>query len=275
LKRFDLHIHTPYCGHATGSAEAAVQFAIQHKYDLLGFSEHFPYPDSYQEPIPDCVVPRERWDDYIREIRELQNQYMDQIEIRLGVEFDYLPGYEREISARIRASGFDYVYGSIHLIENIGIDYTEKYLNQHLHLLGGADAMWKKYWAAMEKMVRMDSCDIIAHFDLPKKLKAGQTEKDQTDAFRPVLELIKKKDCVLELNTGGIDRGYHREPYPSRRILQHAAELGIEMTLGSDAHAPDQIGRHFKQAVDLLKSYGWKYAVVFRNREKEYINLYE
>ena len=111
--------------------------------------------------------------------------------------------------------------------------------------------------------------------DLPKKLKTGQTNADQTEAFRYILELMKKKEMVLEINTGGIDRGYHREPYPSRQILQHAAELGIEMTLGSDAHAPQQVGRYFNQAVDLLKAYGWKHVVAFKNRKKEYISLYE
>ena len=275
MKHFDLHVHTPYCGHGKDSAEETVQFAIERKLDILGFSEHFPYPESYQAPIPDCVVPRDRWNDYLNEIRKLQKLYMNQIEIRVGVEFDFLPGYEKEISNHILRFDFDYIYGSIHLIENIGIDYNEKYLSRHLRLLGGVDAMWEKYWKYMEKMVRMEICDIIAHFDLPKKLKAGQTVKDQTDAFRHILELIKKNNRVLEINTGGIDRGYHREPYPSRQILQHAAELGIEMTLGSDAHAPGQTGRYFKQAVDLLKAYGWKYVVVFKNRKKEYINLYE
>jgi len=275
LKLVDLHVHTPYCGHASGSAEATIQSAIKNRFDLLGFSEHYPYPDNYPEPIPDCVVPANRWPEYMNEMKRLQTVYGDQLEIRIGAEVDYLPDYEKEIKQSISGEKLDYVYGSMHLINNIGIDYKEEYLKNHMDALGGVDGMWEKYWLGLERLIRMKVCDIIAHMDLPKKLKSGQPVKDQTDGFRPILEMIKKFGLVLEINTGGIDRAYKREPYPSRQILQHAAELGIEMTIGSDAHAPDQVGRYFDKAVQLLKLYGWKEIVVFRNRKKQHISLYE
>lgn len=275
MKRIDLHVHTPYSGHASGSVEEAVQYAIQNHFTILGFSEHFPYPDGYHEPIPDCVVPGNRWAEYMKEIRSLQSAYMDQLDIRIGVEIDYLPDYEEFIRNKVEAMHFDYVYGSVHLINDIGIDYKDKYLQEHLEILGGADTLWEKYWQSLEALIHMQVCDLLAHLDLPKKLKSAQPTKDQTDASRHILELMKKNDLVLEINTGGIDRGWLREPYPSRQILKHAAELGIEMTFGSDAHAPDQIGRHFDMAVDLLKAYGWKKIVAFKNRKKEYISLYE
>ncbi|MBN2104892.1 histidinol-phosphatase HisJ [bacterium] len=272
---FDLHVHTSYCGHAAGSAEETVQQAIQKKFRVLGFSEHFPYPEKYVEPIPGCVVPGNRWTEYMNEIRRLQSSYAGQLDIRIGVEIDYLPAHEKEITEAVKSYEFDYIYGSVHLINDIGIDYQEGYLKERIHQLGGPDGLWETYWVMMEKMIRLNMCDIIAHLDLPKKLKCAQPSKDQTDAIRSILELIKQNDLVLEINTGGIDRGCLREPYPSRLILQHAAELGIEMTLGSDAHAPGQIGRHFDVAVGLLKIYGWHKVVIFKNRKKEYISLNE
>lgn len=273
MKRIDLHVHTPYCGHATGSAEETIQCAIQRNFRILGFAEHFPYPNNYREPIPDCVVPGNRWDDYMEEIHRLRSTYADQLDIRIGAEVDYLPEYETAIKSRIESFDFDYVYGSIHLIDDIAIDYSDDYLMKHLDMLGGPDALWEKYWQGFENLIHLQICDILAHLDLPKKLKSARPSRDQTDGFRHILELMKVNERVLEINTGGIDRCWLAEPYPSRDILRHAAELGIEMTLGSDAHAPDQIGRHFDTAIDLLKAFGWDKIIVFKNRRKEYVNL--
>jgi len=40
--RVDLHNHTPYCNHATGSPREFVERAIEVGIDIFGFSEHAP-----------------------------------------------------------------------------------------------------------------------------------------------------------------------------------------------------------------------------------------
>jgi histidinol-phosphatase (PHP family) len=272
MKPIDLHVHTPYCGHATGSAEETIQYAIRHDFYVLGFAEHFPYPEKFREPVPDCVVPRHLWPAYLDEIWTLQNAYPD-FDIRLGAEVDFLPGYENEILDELSKGTFDYIYGSVHLVENICVDYKDEYLQEHLERLGGADGLWEKYWQTLERMIRTGMCDIISHIDLPKKLASAKPTRDQTEGFRHILKLIREYDLVMEINTGGIDRTFQRESYPSEHILRHAADFGIEMTLGSDAHAPKEIGRYFSQATALLNSLGWNRIVIFHNRQKEYISL--
>ena len=88
-----------------------------------------------------------------------------------------------------------------------------------------------------------------------------------------ILDLIKANDLVLEINTGGIDRTTTQEPYPSFEILQRAVHKGIEITLGSDAHRPEEIGRYFEQILKLVKGLGWNQVVTFEGRQKRFVPI--
>jgi histidinol-phosphatase (PHP family) len=50
-----------------------------------------------------------------------------------------------------------------------------------------------------------------------------------------------------------------------------ASKIGIPVTLGSDAHKPDQVGRHFNEALAMLKQVGYTRITRFRNRKRSEI----
>ena len=54
--------------------------------------------------------------------------------------------------------------------------------------------------------------------------------------------------CAIELNTAGLRKDC-REIYPSREILELAFQKNVPITFGSDAHAPDEVGMNFAEAV--------------------------
>ena len=55
----DLHIHTAYSEHAAGTMEETVQSAVAKGLTEIGFSDHFHYPEGYEAPAPNCVIPSE------------------------------------------------------------------------------------------------------------------------------------------------------------------------------------------------------------------------
>jgi len=59
------------------------------------------------------------------------------------------------------------------------------------------------------------------------------------------------------------------ELYPAPRILERARELGIPVVLGSDAHAPGEVGARFAEAAALLAGAGYREAWVYKNRKPE------
>jgi histidinol-phosphatase (PHP family) len=57
-------------------------------------------------------------------------------------------------------------------------------------------------------------------------------------------------------------------------ILKRYRELGGEIiTVGSDAHKPEDIGSHFNDAAELLSACGFRYYCVFEKRVAEFIKL--
>ena len=57
-------------------------------------------------------------------------------------------------------------------------------------------------------------------------------------------------------------------------MLKRYRELGGEiLTIGSDAHIPEDLGADFEQTRELLKECGFSYYTVFRKRKPVYLPL--
>ncbi len=266
----DYHVHTAYCGHANGTAVEMVHRALQLGLTEMGFTGHFPYPDGFADPVPNCVIPQDKFPQYISEIQKLREDFKEKIAIRLAAEIDYIPEYVEQTRKIVQTYPLDYVTGSVHIMENKQIDYSAKLLGHYIEQLGGVHRLWEKYWQHIEGLISSEICDIVAHFDLLKKFGVSKPVKEDSERIDYLLNLMKDRNCVLEINTGGIDRSYNQEPYPSLNIIQMASAKKLDITLGSDAHRPEEIGRHFKTTREMLRSLGWRHIVVFQNREKRY-----
>ncbi|MBW6464529.1 MAG: histidinol-phosphatase, partial [Firmicutes bacterium] len=77
--------------------------------------------------------------------------------------------------------------------------------------------------------------------------------------------VMKKSGICFELNTAGRDAPVG-DFYPDRGLLEICRKKNIPVTLGSDAHSPDQVGRYFPEAVSLLQSVGYSELTVFNQR---------
>ena len=73
----------------------------------------------------------------------------------------------------------------------------------------------------------------------------------------PVLRTIKAHDLTVEVNSAGLYKPVG-EIYPEERIIARCFELNIPVTLGSDAHEADDVGRFNKETQNLLKKIGYK-----------------
>lgn len=270
----DLHIHTTYSRHAEGSMEEMVLSAVRIGLSEIGFADHFPYPKGFQEPVPNCVIPDEEvFELYVKEVRRLQQAYRGRISILFGTEIDYLPDHLDDIRNRLEQYPFDYVIGSIHLLNGIAIDYREEALQSRIHELGGPEGLWEKYWMALEHFCSLDLFHIVGHFDLPRKFGITRVQNGFSEATGRVLDRILQKDLALEVNTGGIDRSADHACYPSETILKQAIRMGVDISFGSDAHRPREAGRHFSGTIGQIRSLGCLRAVTFRSKKKQYVPL--
>jgi len=93
------------------------------------------------------------------------------------------------------------------------------------------------------------------------------------DAIDPILELLVQQGKGLELNTGSFRYGL-RQPHPCTDVLRRYHELGGEIiTVGTDAHKPQDVGSYLDLASEILQLCGFKYYTIYEKRSPEYHKL--
>ena len=118
--RVDYHVHTKLCGHARGEMRQYVEAAIEMGIVKLGFADHTPLPPEKKDP--GLAMDEAQVEGYVEAVLALRDEYKGQIEIALGFEADYIPGYEEEIERIISPYPVDYVYGSVHFLGDWAYD---------------------------------------------------------------------------------------------------------------------------------------------------------
>jgi len=259
--RIDLHNHTTRCNHATGTIDEYIQRAIELGVDIYGFSEHAPmnFDPYYRLSFEDMSI-------YEEEVLKAQKIYQDDIQIVLGYEVDYLKGY---IDDRvIYNKQVDYLIGSVHFLDKWGFDNPEfigEYENRDI------DDIWQEYFDAIEDMAKRGYFDIVGHLDLIKVFKY-LPKKDIRLIAKNALRAIKEANMVIELNSAGLRKPI-KEIYPSQNLLEMAYELNIPITFSSDAHAIEQVGFGYSQAIEIAKRVGYTKAVTFEQRDSKLVTF--
>jgi len=254
--RVDLHNHTPLCNHAIGEPREYILKAIDEGVDIYGFSDHAPmnFDPKYRMKFEDMQ-------DYEQEILELKDEYKDRIDIRLGYEVDFLDGY---MDDRVLNANVDYLIGSVHFLDGWGFDNPEfigKYESQNI------DEIWQKYFDAIEAMAKFGKFNIVGHLDLIKVFKY-LPKKDIKIITKDAIKAIKKSGMSIEINAAGYRKPI-KEQYPSKELLQMCYEANIPITFGSDAHAIEQVGFKYNQALSLAKEVGYNECVTYINKERQ------
>ena len=73
-----------------------------------------------------------------------------------------------------------------------------------------------------------------------------------------VLDEIAKTDAIIEINTGGMSRGWTQTPYPSIPILKRILAKNIPITISSDAHETKNIDFYFEESLEIARKVGFK-----------------
>ncbi len=255
----DYHTHTSLCGHAIGKMEDYVQEALRCGLDEIGLSDHLPIKGGKESNISMAL---EELPVYVSEVERLREEFPE-ISIKLGIEADYVPGNESYLREILASYPFDYVIGSVHYIGTWAFDHPDerdRWKNSDI------DAVYKNYFGLLRKSARSGLFDIVGHSDLVKKF-GYRSEADLSNELNDTAQVFAKCDVAVEINTSGL-RKRVREIYPSQAILTIYQKYNIPIVFGSDAHAPEDVGRDFDKAISLARECGYKSYVTFNQRER-------
>src|SRR5882672_11263776 len=115
----DYHMHTPLCGHAIGEPEEYARQAIKVGLKEIGFSDHAPLVSHVD---PKITMSEEQLPLYLKMIESVKKNNKSRLTIKIGLEADFIPGYEEKTWAIIAGYDYDYIIGSVHFIKRWGFD---------------------------------------------------------------------------------------------------------------------------------------------------------
>jgi histidinol-phosphatase (PHP family) len=256
----DYHMHTPLCQHATGQPVEYAARALKTGLVEIGFSDHAPMR---QDDFDNWRMRFDQLEEYVLMVRHAQTEF-PQLSVKLGLEIDYLPGYEDWIRELSTQQPWDYLIGSVHYVWD-GWDIDNPAKKSEWKKWKPLE-VWTAYYERLTQAADSGLFDIIGHADLPKKF-CFYPEQDVTYLYQRFLAAAQRRQVAVEINTAGL-RKECREVYPNRRLLELAAQNGVAITFGSDAHAPTEVGMDFSEAVQLAQSVGYRQFCRFTGRTR-------
>jgi len=259
----DYHMHTPLCRHAVGEPVDYARRAVALGLPEIGFTDHSPME---RDDFDNWRMLDRQLDEYVAKVRLAQETF-PQLTIRLGLEVDYLPGQEDWIRRLATRHPWDYFIGSVHYIsDSWDIDNPAKLTEWKKR---DAFEVWSAYFDRLVQAAESGLFQIIGHADLPKKFGI-RPARDCRPLYERLVAAVAAAGCALELNTAGL-RKECREIYPCAELLQLAWQNQIPITFGSDAHAPEEVGLNFAEAVALARAAGYSEARRFNRLQYEAI----
>jgi len=267
------HTHTHFCD-GKENMQLFVEKAVELQFDHLGFSSHAPIAPQYDFTLTEDEIPT-----YLNEIEHYQKIY-PQLKIFKGLECDFIPGMTNDFSYYKDKFNLDYIIGGVHLvnvpnssevwfIDGSQRDTYDKGLAQFFN--NDIKKAVTCFWEQTFEMIETQQFDIIAHVDKIKMHNQDRFFKEDEDWYLNlvdhVVELIVKKNVIVEINSRGIYRLRCRDYYPSDYIVEKLAKAKSPMIISSDAHKAEELPLCYEEAKIKLQNFGIETLAVFENHQ--------
>jgi len=255
---FDSHMHTNFSADSDMLAADALARASEKNLGVV-FTEHFDFglelngrKFSFDPPT------------YMSAYKNFRGK-----NCLLGVEVG-LRQFAREANENFLAQAdFDFVIGSIHLVDDLDIYYPEFYADKD------KSTAYRKYFQQMAEEISVADFDALGHIDYICRAAPYLNAEIDYPTFAAeidaVLKIVVAREKVLELNTRRFDSERAvRELVPVYK--KYRALGGKFVTLGSDAHKVNAIGNYFDRALNFVRELDLT-PVTFRERRLEKISV--
>jgi histidinol-phosphatase (PHP family) len=272
-----LHTHTAFCDGAD-DVETMCRAAFDKGLCALGFSAH--------APIEGKTGIRTGWhlsggnlEAYLDAVRGAKRRWEGRLPVYLGLEVDYIQGLAGPADRDIRELGADYLIGSVHFVvppkgPPFTVDGPPEEVERGIRegFSGDGEALAETYRETVAAMIRAGGFDILGHADLVKKNNgplrffdpgSAASVRDRGAAAR----LAGEAGIVVEVNTGGINRGWIGETYPSPAFLRQFREQGVPAVITADAHRAADLDGGYAEARRTLLAAGYTEHCLFEGRK--------
>ena len=205
---------------------------------------------------------------YFQAVQVLKQKYRHTIPIKVGLEIDFNPDHTGLFQEIAGTYAFDVIATGLHFPGGIDVvSHRSSWCSGEKD----TDYVYGLFFEQLEKMLDYTYFDVICHMDLIKKFDR-KPSRSVDRAMDAILSKIKEKNLTVEVNTSGFNHPI-QTPYPSLDIIRKCHEMGISITLGSDAHKPEDVGQHYERVLPMILSVGYRNLATFTKRRRSEIPI--
>lgn len=225
------HVHTYRCGHAGDELdELYVQKAIELGAQGIVFTDHCPFPGNPFGNRMDI----EELPEYIATLKDLKEKYAGQIDVRIGLEVEYLPSYKEYYKQLYESKQLDYMMIGQHFYEKTDGGYSFSDKDKSREFVGLCDAIVEG--------IKTGFFNVVAHPDRSFRGCKEWTQEMQVVADQ-IIQAAREHGVALEENYAS-----------KRKDRQYWEQFWINTTnmyirKGCDAHSVAEMEERWKQIV--------------------------
>ena len=250
----DYHLHVIAHGDRPMSVENILEYCqVAHERGIrqMGITEH----DRYLDEID------------LAAFQEAREKSRD-VELRLGIEIDFVPGAEERMDRDASALPYDYVIGSVHRVDEEEVDRAS---DQRIYERYETYELYEAYYTNVRKAALSGRFEVLGHPDLIKIFRRFP-ERDITPMLEETADAVAASGVVVDVNAAGLRKPVG-EIYPARDFLEMFYRRGVPIILSSDAHAPDQVAMGYDKSLKLVHDVGYREVATFKDHERGSLSL--
>lgn len=284
---YHLHLHPhqpspegpPPGEYPPGHIEAFVEAAARRGVHELGFTEHlYRCVESRgalgnwweREPDPRLAAQTEGFvvadrnlslDTYVTAVEKAKTQGLP---VLLGLEVDFFPETVEAVIDLLDPYPWDFLIGSVHWIGGWAVDNSAV---GYVWDEWGVERGYDEYFALETQLAASGVVDVLAHVDVVKK-HGHRLPHEPLHHYGAVVAAAAASGTAVEVSSQGL-RNEVAEVYPSPVFLRMFREAGVQITLASDAHFPDEAAWGHDAVVGAARRAGYGERLRFRDRVGE------
>ena len=219
------HVHTKRCKHASEDEDYRyVEAAINLQADRIVFTDHAPFPGN---PFRNRME-MEELVGYVESMKVLRREYAGKIEVKFGLEIEYLPSFRAYYRELYDSNEFDLLMLSQHFYENADGSYSFQNADKSEEFKGLS--------AATVQGIETSLFDVVAHPDrIFRRCKCWNA--DMALASNEIIRAATEYGMLLERNHTSRQRKNQFWPeFWARVKIKQALE-------GYDAHSVEEMNK--------------------------------
>ncbi len=279
----DCHTHTQFSIDSDADIRKCIERAAELKLAAYTITDHCEcnawYPKEHYSAeeleLLEGLDYKERFYASVEAVTKLKQEYEGRLNLLCGVELGQIL-HDTE-AARTAASDerLDFIIGSVHQVmgekDFYFIDYTQMTMDEIYNLL-------ERYFKEVYELCKSNIPDVIGHITYCLRYMKqrhnicpdiSRFDEIIADCFRTLAQNGKG----IEINTSGLRQGFG-DTFPDLKYVKLFRDMGGEIiTLGSDAHTPEDIGKGIAEAIETVRLAGIDHICYFKQRKPVFIKI--